>query len=181
MTSKLPLILLLIVIVTQSCKKSNNTDGTITGPTESGNLISNSSFESNGIASFQGWWVSDTSVVRFSNDVPQNGGNWSILIETIWGPPARVQTTVALEQGTFAYRLSTWAKKVVIGGKVSLIFKDTIRKSLEISNTGWTEYNITDTLTAVAGDSIVIELAGGFSQLLTGMTYFDNCQFERLN
>ena len=178
-TARIGLILSAAIVVgICSCKKSGDT---IIGPLSGVNLIANFSFESNGTPSFRGWQVIDTSVVRFSKDIPPDGGAWSIYIETVWGPPARVQTVVALPEGTHPYKLSTWAKRRGVGGTISLIFNKAIRNSLTISDTTWTVYTFNDTLTTVVGDSVVVELAGGFSQRLFGSTYFDICKFERLD
>lgn len=171
------ILVAVIAVGFYSCKKSGDT---IVGPPNGVNLIANSSFESNGTPSFQGWQVNDTSLVRFSTDVPPDGGAWSICIETVWGH-ARVQTIIALPEGTHPYKLSIWAKRQGVGGTISLIFNNAIRNSLTVSDTTWTVYTFNDTLTTVGGDRVVVELAGGFSQLLSGKTYFDICKFERLD
>ena len=171
-----------IAVAMYSCKKSG---GTIVEPPEppSGtNLISNYSFESNGTPSLQGWETTDTSVVRFSPDIPSNGGAWSIYIETTSLPAARVRTAIAMPQGTYLYRLSTWAKRNNnFGGGMFLIFNSAIRKDLPIEDTTWTLYTINDTLTTVVGDTVIVALTGGGSELITGRTYFDICKFERLD
>lgn len=167
-----------VAVGMHSCKKS---DGTIVGPPNATNLISNYSFEMNGTPSLQGWEPADTSVARLSPDVPPNGGTWSIYIETSWLPAARVQTVIAMPQGNYSYRLSTWARRQQIGGTVSLLLNGTIRKSLPIVDTAWTAYTISDTLSTVVGDTVIVWLAGGADELLGGRTYFDICRFERLD
>jgi hypothetical protein len=174
------IVLIVSAAMTVGIYRCKDSGGTIVGPPSGGNLIANSSFESNGTPSLQGWQVIDTSVVRFSTDTPPDGGAWSIYIETVWGQ-ARIQTAVALPEGTHHYKLSTWAKRQGVGGKISLIFNKAIRKSLTITDATWTVYTFNDTLTTVRGDSVVVELAGGSSQLFSGETYFDICKFERLD
>jgi len=171
-----------ITVVMCSCKKSNGT--TVEPPIEpppGTNLIANSSFELNEAPSLQGWEVTDTSVVRFSTDTPSGGGTWSINIESTSIPGAQVQTAIAMPQGSYIYRFSTWAKRYNLGGGVFLIFNSTIRKDIAIQDTTWTSYTINDTLTTVVGDTVIVALTGGGHQLATGRTYFDICKFERLD
>jgi hypothetical protein len=170
-----------IAIAMYSCKKAGSTVVEPPEPPIGTNLIGNYSFEVNKTPSLQGWVTTDTSAIGFSSDTPPNGGTWSIYIETTMQPGAEVQTAIAMPQGTYRYRLSTWAKRNNFGGGVFLIFNKAIRKFLPIEDTTWTLCTINDTLTTVVGDTVIVALTGGGSELIAGRTYFDICKFERLD
>lgn len=157
-----------------SCKE------TTVEPTTPVNEISNPSFEVDGKPSIAGWSQSDTSFIKFSGDVPPGGGNWSVSIETIWGT-SRIRTNIQPDNGTHRYYLSTWSKIQGVGGEIYLILNNTVRKKIFVADTIWNVYTIIDTISAKSGDTITIQLSGGFSQLRTGKTYFDLCTFQKLD
>ena len=170
------ILILTFGLLHHSCKK------TTVEPTTPINQISNSSFEVDDKPSLVGWSPSDTTdFIKFSNDVPQNGGNWSVRIETVWGPPPRIRATLQPSEGTHRYQLSTWSKKQGIGGTIYVFLNSTLRKSVVVSDTVWNVYTIIDTISASSADSISIQLAGGFSQILAGKTYYDLCTFQKLD
>ena len=174
-----------VFVVFCSCEKSSQT---VVGPSPSGtNLLRNSSFESNGSPSLQGWWVMDSSDVQFVQDTPSGGGSWSIKLESVWGLPPFVpfvRSTIASPPGTHQYRFSLWAKVIGVGGSAFFMVKtpDTLitRRSIMIADTAWTSYSVLDTLTTDAGDSLLVVLSGGFSHLLPGQTFYDLCSLEEL-
>ena len=187
MKQKIVIVSLLIGLTLQfsSCKKS---DDTISGPPPTyPNLLMNSSFESNDSASWQGWsrTIDDTALINLLTDTPTGGGRFSVKIETVWGPKLFISQVIAVPAGTHFYKLSSWAKVVDAGGNYSLAFKHldtlTVRKSVTITDPAWALYSVLDTLTSVAGDSIVVTLFGGFSQLSAGQTFYDVCKLEKLD
>lgn len=152
------------------------------GQPEYENLISNPSFETNGIASLDRWQVETNfdSTVRFSEDVPQSGGRWSVVLRVADRVIARLRTTVAAPSGTHYYRLSVWAKSKGSIGTARLVFNNAIRNWITISDTMWAFYQIADTLTTIHGDSLSVELDGGVTHA-TNETFFDLCRLERLD
>lgn len=176
------LMVLLFGGMVQGCSKSNPT-----GPSNGGNLLINPSFEINGSPSLDGWTHLhiDTTWFSFSTDVPQGGGTYSIALHAVWAPAYYVGQTVAADSGTHAYEFSVWAKKSGFAGGMELLLKRSDEllplKSADIVDTTWTENMIIDTVTAENGDSLLVLVTGGFSQLLAGTTYFDVCDLEKLN
>ena len=173
------IILLLIPLLINSCDKA-------TGPVFQTNL-QNPSFEENGQPSLSGWNVSDTSMINFSNDVPPDGGKWSLVM---YGRNTLIQGRVRLNlvsqkvnllKGTYIYTFSFWAKTDSSNGSVavlSAIINDTSRfyKNLEITNSNWTNYNIVDTLSSANYDSVEAVFLNGLSfQGVQGKTFFDLC------
>jgi len=174
---KSSIILLSIVFAgLYGCKKDSHTP---TGPSEDKNLIVNSSFEMNGISSYQGWqfWSNLLSSPTFSDDVPPEGGKWSIVLSVGDRIGANLQTKVAAPVGGNRYKLSVWAKSKGDPGLAELIFNKAIRKRIGIQDSVWRYYEITDSLVTVQGDSLTVLLdAGttyGFAQ-----SYFDLCRLE---
>lgn len=151
-------------------------------PQIGGNMLKNPSFELNGTCSTDNWVSnihgdSDTNIIHHSSDVPSGGGTCSIVMEPNWGPAYTLSQTVPAIIGSNSYSLSFWAKKNGVGGKTMLYLKhqDSLIfiNSIDVKDSIWTNYEIFGGVTATARDSIMITLSGGFSQLLTGKTYFD--------
>lgn len=171
--------LVLVIIIITGCKNSS----TVTPPAGDNNLIPNPSFEINGSPSLQGWgwsFKTDTSAYNFSGDVPPNGGKYSVVLIPNWGPAITLSSTVSATTGTHIYEFSVWAKRIGVSGGMVFSWKkqDSLirKKSLTLFDTVWTNYKLIDTLNSTAGDSIVVSINGGFSQLQTGQTFFDLCK-----
>jgi hypothetical protein len=166
----------------QGCSKSNPV-----GPSLGGNLLANPSFELNGSPSLDGWTQAyiDTSLFSFSSDVPPGGGEYSIVVQAVWGPPYTVSQTVPADAGNHQYAFSAWAKKTGFGGQMLLFLKRSdstlFVKSRSIADTTWTQYSIADTVAAESGDSLVVSMTGGFSQLPAGRTFFNMCDLEKID
>ena len=176
------LLIFLIAVFMMSCAKKNDA---VTNPTNGSNVFINSSFEINGHPSLQGWMTSDTALVKFSTDVPSGGGFYSIALDAVWAPPLFVKSIVGGLQGTHLYKFSVWSKSEGAGGWAELILQrpdsNILRKQIHIIDTSWTLYAVLDTMNCAPHDSIVVKLAGGFSQLLAGKTYYDLCKLEKLD
>jgi hypothetical protein len=163
-----------------SCSRDNN----IVNAGSTDNLLSNPSFEKNGSPSLDSWIQSyqDTSVIHFSSDVPQGGGQYSIKLDVVWGPQFSISSTVNAETGTNIYSFSCMAKVLGVGGTIYLSLEadpSIVRKSIMPADSTWKEYSITDTISSSGGDRIRITLTGGFSQLLPGSTFYDNCKLVK--
>ena len=174
-------------VVINSCNKSSDT---VNGPpsTPAENLLANSSFESNGNPSLLGWRCIDSSLVQFTHDTPNDGGTWAIQLETGWIHfPLYVSQTVAAPTGTHRYQISSWAKAFGASGKFSLTFKRndtlTLRKTLYVVDPGWTSRFFLDTLTTIAGDSLIVTLYGydTTNPDSLGFTFYDICKLEKLD
>lgn len=153
-----------------------------TAPTEE-NLLLNTSFEKNGQASSDGWTLPNGS--NFSSDVPPDGGAYSLELMANAPPdfafikvPAKTQYTIN--------KLTFWTKS---GGVTSNIYGEAIltqiRNGAELKSRGilvdkivWSSFNIQDTFNVAEGDSFLVQLSGGISQLLSAKSYFDRCQLQ---
>ena len=185
MRTKTVLILTLFISATISFRCSKSRDR-ISGPAGDENLLINSSFEINGDPSLSGWAVSDTSRVHFSNDVPPDGGSWSISISPGWAPIFySVTTTVAPPVGTHRYKLSFWTKSPQEWGSARLFLKrpDTLMVScsLSFSDSSWATHSLLDTLSITSGDSLVVMLTGSWPEIGMGRTHFDLVRLEKLH
>lgn len=168
---------------------------TVTGPATTGELIANPSFEINGAPSISGWQCNDTTLIAYSNDVPPNGGSYSIAIRP--GPihtgndsiEGSVYTTVAAVAGTHQYQLTVWAKASNWTGDAYIdILKfnppalPIYSETPSITDSVWRQYTMTtNSVTTNSGDSITVGLEVGSTNGAGGKVYFDLCTFEAVN
>ena len=173
------LTLLVCGLLSLSCSN------TVTGPTNVGNLLANSTFETGGHPSLIGWNVADTSVVHFSNDLPTGGSGSSIVMHAAWFAPwpnNSIYCSVIPQTGSHKYTLSVFAKNTGVGGIVSLYINCPGRSNsssaatLRASDSSWTYYSQTDTISTSLGDTLFVAVSGGGTELLPGTTYFNTCR-----
>jgi hypothetical protein len=158
---------------------------TITGPTNGGDLLSNSTFQIGGIPSLAGWNVPDTSAAHFSNDLPAGGSGSSIVMHAAWfapWPSNSIFATVLPHAGSHQYTLSVFAKDTGVGGSVILYLNRpgspnaSTAAFLRANDSSWTYYAQTDTMTTSPNDTLFVVIHGGGTELLTGTTYFNTCR-----
>lgn len=175
--SFLPIFLLIIF----GCNEEETT-----APNEE-NLLYETSFESNGMFSTDGWILSSES--RVSNSTPSGGGNYSLEI-TATGPPEIYSTLkVPVKTKYSINKLTLWSKASGVTnnvyGKVILALvrngAELQSKNIIIDTIDWRTFSIQDTFNVAAGDSFMIKLSGGMNQLLSGKTYFDLLQLQGIN
>ena len=171
-------VLLLFAILSSRCSDS------IIAPDNKNNLIPNPSFELNGVSSAAFWSVNMPSLVNFTNDTPQGGGNWAVTIDVLWGSGNDVITTILIPEGTHIYQFSFWSKYSSKPGYAEILLsaQDSLSQinRIIVDSRSWKKYSILDTITSVSSDSLQIKLSGGYSNLLPGETYFDLCTLELL-
>ncbi|NWG28205.1 MAG: hypothetical protein HXY48_06685 [Ignavibacteriaceae bacterium] len=164
--------LILFALFIFSCAEEETTE-----PTDE-NLLINTSFEKNGRFSSDGWTLpaqSDSSL-----DVPSGGGSFSLVLEATQPPEAYAQIKVPVKTEFNEFKLTFWSKYSVIEGKaiLSLLRGGSIIKSTSITvdDIIWKSYSIQDTFSVATGDSFIVQLNAGITQLLPGKTYFDLCK-----
>jgi len=170
------IIATVLIFILAGCSNESSTNP----PT--GNTIMETSFESDGKFYTNGWTL--TSLSDSSTDVPPDGGNFSLKLKA--GQPPEVYAEMKIPVSIMAneYRFSFWSRYSTIQGKaiLSLIRNGASIKSrsIQIDEIVWRSFSITDTFSVAAGDSFLVQLTGGFSQLLSGETYFDLCRLEAI-
>ncbi len=173
---------LAVLLTVASCQQPSE----LIDPAASSNLLSNGSFELHGNSSLLGWTPEnpDTNLVRISTDVPINGGRYSLSIETVWGPKSTLCTGAPVTPGMHSYRLSLRAKRSGIGGEVTLSHRGSnttsVSGTLAVQDSDWTHYALLEPVFAQSGDSLIVTLSGGSSQILRGTTWFDMVRLEQL-
>lgn len=164
--------------------RCTNISNSIITPGESNNLIINASFEKDGDSSLVGWNVEIPSTVNFIKDTPPNRGNWALTINLMWGIVNNVTSTVNIPPETHIYKFSFWSKYFSLPGyaNLSLVTPDSIFiiNHIKINSEVWTNYSMIDTITSNSKDSLCVILSGGFSQIVSGKTFFDLCTLELL-
>jgi len=167
-------------------------DITIYSPSAPLNLISNSSFESDGRFTLQGWFSSFTDVrsgINPAQDAPSGGGMWSVSMydQSPSSAPEYITTTVAAPAGNHVYKFSVWTKSSnnfpssgssaqlrldrngTLTGKTYIWVDETI--------TAWTLNNEIDTIDTISGDSLQVVLSGSKSTYIR-QTLFDLVKLE---
>lgn len=169
-----------LLLMFQSCS-----DNSVNQPAPAENLISNWSFEKNGQPIIEGWVLNPNGKYSFSNTAPEGGGMYSIQLDCNWGIPNEIRTSVPAYWGNTKYEFSLLSRKEDFGGYFSINIKRsdsliTLNK-INIDSDSWRIYSVFDSIQTKKNDSLVIILAGGFSQVLTGKTYFDLVRLEKLD
>ncbi len=168
--SSLSFILLALLII--GCTEDEPTE-----PTDENTLLY-SSFEKNGRFSSEGWTLPAQS--DSSSDIPSGGGVYSLLLEAGQPPEAYAQIKVPVKTNYNEFKLTFWSKYSVIEGTaiLSLVRNGSVIRSssILIDDIIWNSYSIQDTFSVAAGDSFMVQLTAGISQLLPGKTYIDLCR-----
>ena len=180
--------LLILALVLLACRESSNT--VTLPPSSTDNLLINGTFEVNSTPTLVGWRAnsSDTALVAFSTDAPPDGGRYSVRLKNVWTFPGEVMAVLPTSLGTHRYRLSGWGRsspQPTAQGfmRLSLQNSGVVFSSKEsfFSDSTWTLYSFTDTVTAAIGDSIHVILSGALDQFTTGYTFFDLLKLEKLD
>jgi hypothetical protein len=172
-------LFMLFALLTGSCTKEENS---VNSP--SGNFLINTSFENNGRFSTDGWTLPSNS--DSANDVPVNGGNYSLVLKSVSPPPVYAEIKVPVLTQYNNYKFSFWSKSTGISSGVygkailSLLRNGSTIDSVSISiqEIDWYYYTVSDTFNVAVGDSFLVQLSAGTSELLPGKTYFDLCTLE---
>ena len=156
------------------------TEEETTEPTDENTLLY-TSFEKNGIFSADGWKL--PAQHESSTDVPAGGGNFSLVLSASNPPdPAYIKVPVKTQFNKFMFTI--WAKSTGVTSGIygeailslmrngSVIDSSSVLVDLNI----WKSYTIQDTFSVAAGDSFMVQLSAGVSQLFPGKTYFDLCR-----
>jgi len=169
---KLPfafLISFLSVFALSGCKK----DKTIS----EGNLITNSTFESNGQPDFQGW----TGMKSFSNDVPADGGKWSLKLEPVWYPgEGFAETFITGFSGNYTFQLNCEVKSIRNGtGAIILRVKGENGTITDVAKTTfndstWKKVTLTAAVQLQPTDQLIVHLTAGSTEVATWFLLFDN-------
>ena len=141
-----------------------------------GNLISNPYFTSNGRPSLAGWQINDTAWVKVVSNAPPGATGWSLwLLPPSGGPgPGGVATTyITGGSGNGVYTLTLWEKNFATwywgtivmdqmrnGGTVST-------KLLDMRDTTWTQFTLSDTLNMQQSDTLRITFYAGSLAVIT--------------
>lgn len=177
---------LLIIITVALINCCSNSSDSIIDITLEENLIRNSSFEFKGVQSLEGWYVEDTDRVGFSDDVPEGGGEWSVGIEPGLVPESyTISYLIAAPEGTHSYRFSFWAKRESISSVARLWVKkpdiNLILRVIGISSSYWVQYSTLVTMDTQSGDTIIVQLDGGSTEVSTGSTKYDLVKLIKLD
>lgn len=162
-------------------------DEETTAPPTEENLLLNTSFENNGRFSTVGWTVPASG--DSSNDVPPNGGSFSLRLQSNAPPEEYASIKVPVKTQYSINKLTFWAKSTGVTSNIpgkailSLIRNGASIKShsIQVDQISWQSFSIQDTFNVAEGDSFLVQFGGGISQLLSAKAYFDLCQLQGIN
>jgi len=123
-----------------------------------GNAIYSHSFESP--ADTIGW--SGYGSLELYPSAPGGGGSWSVRVSGGCVVP-HAQTRIRIQSDVGQVVLQCWGKNLALGGGVQLykISDQSVRISVQITDTVWTQSRSTETLTCSANDTLVLEMVSG--------------------
>jgi hypothetical protein len=178
LTRRLSYILFALLIF--GCTEEETTE-----PTDENTLLY-SSFEKNGRFSPDGWTLPVQS--DSSPDVPAGGGNFSLVLLAS-NPPDTAYIKVPVKTQFNKFKLTIWAYSTGVTSGIygeailSLVRNGSVidSSSILVNLNIWKSYTIQDTFSVAAGDSFMVQLSAGISQLLPGKTYFDLCRLQGID
>ena len=149
------------------------------------NLVENWSFELNNQPTLQSW-VADTMLRKFVQDVPSNGGQWSLQLSPGWFPQEGfARTYISGQSGGGVYQLTVWVKNMN-GSRSSVRLGQWSQnawvnfKQIPCDSSTWTQYSIVDTISLQPSDTIAVHLSAGETELVSGYVLFDLVCLEKI-
>lgn len=134
------------------------------------------SFESGDNADIDNWKSPGPPIVKFSNDVPLNGGKFSIFLKAR-SLGAYVTNEIPAPEGNKNYKLTFWSKSTQDPGSLVVYHmvgdKKTRIEGKSIESKVWTSYTLNFNLNSSSNDKIFIELGGSIFASPQGYTFFD--------
>ena len=143
-------------------------------------------FEKNGVASIEGWQLSDTltkKYLSFSNDVPSDGGSYSLVIQSDSGKFFDLRYKIIPPSSTYIKRFRYSYESKILNPDSAIIF---VRVGLYGSNDyidytaigitradQWRTVNGISDTTSTKIDSLIIEISTTSNNMNT-KNYFDN-------
>jgi hypothetical protein len=171
------IVVVLVICLISGCKKDES-------DVPEGNLISNSTFEVNGIPGFDGWTGSSYSFIQ---DVPATDGIWALQLEPEWLPgEGYAETYITGYQGSYTFKFTCDAKSLNDwNGKVNLRLQNekgtiTTLKTIEFNYPSWSTMTTTIEVSLVKADKLIVHLSAGSTEVSMGKVLFDNVILEKV-
>ncbi|MFA6541516.1 MAG: hypothetical protein WCT99_07930 [Bacteroidota bacterium] len=198
MNIRYSILIILISVIIGGCKKN----GLNQPPeeTKSINLLQNGSFEKDGVPSSSGWYfilppnAPQFWIYKYSPDVPENGGKWSLSYDSLYEEPVlMLASSIDMPSIHHQYELTFWAKSWYANTRVQLMVvrKDNYSgwgRVVYIEDSMWTEHSIilntNDSLYLTIPDSIRILqviLHPGLGPLGSRGASFDNFVLKQID
>ena len=160
----------LVALSQFSCAKS--IVGPIPQPAEK--LILDSSFERDGLPTFEGWRIANPSVTTLVREPAPGGGEWSLGLEADWAPTTGVVTRpiLGVRDGD-VLRLSAFVRAVDVegGGAIGLSIgpsyglRTNRAKWASTDGTAWTLLSVQDTVSLGPADTVWVALTSGGAEV----------------
>lgn len=148
------------------------------------NLIKNSSFETNGQSSFDGWKGIEYAFVE---DVPSDGGKWALQVSPGWIPEEGfAETAITDLSGLQTFEFSCETKAINWTGHITMLKKKGDGSTYELAkitfdNAEWKPLSLTFNSTFEKTDLLIIHLSAGVTEVAYGRVLFDNITLKAEN
>jgi hypothetical protein len=154
------------------------------GPPNTGNLLSNGTFERNGQPTLRGWQVANPALTSLVFEPAPGDGSWALKLDADWLPPSGfVRAAVGGVQNGETLRLSARMRAVGMpgGGMMYLTSGTWSSERAWSSDPEWNRVSLTTTASTSAGDSLWVVLSAlGAEITVGGAGLFDDVVLERL-
>jgi hypothetical protein len=157
---------------------------------EGRNLVENSSFETNGQPTLEGWQVQNRSLTSLVEEAPPGGGQWSLKLEADWAPPTGyVAALIPDAQDGDTFQLSAYARATspsggaAVGLVVGKSFEYSERRDESFTSTTdveWRQLSVVETLSLREGEYAWVVLSAPPTEVAPRSGLFDLVTVERL-
>jgi len=184
-------IFLALGMIFYSCTSTNSSNS---NPPQSDFPLVNSTFDSSGHPSLDGWLHDNSDVdstATFLQDAPPGlGGTWSIALIPGWVPfrESVERSFTGLSSGV--YQLTAWTKirnlnNFVLAGQIGITKisggKSDAKTLTTGDSTAWHPLTLLDTLTLQSTDTVQIKLDGGTCEVCAiDSVLYNNITFKKL-
>ncbi len=163
-------------------------DQLATEPAVDVNLIANGNFEIDGAPSLQGWSLGNSQLANLVNEAPAAGGGWALELTADWAPTTGFAYAPVTEvQSGDIVQLSAFVRATDQsgGGSIELRTGETIwtaaRRSVETSDTAWTQLALVDTLSLGPTDTVWVVLSSLHTEIVPRKGLFDLVTLKKMN
>jgi hypothetical protein len=178
------LFMMSFVLLPLGCKQSS-----LEPSSETINLLSNGSFETNNTPTLDGWRFGNEHLAQVINEAPANGGNWSLQLTSDWAPTTGyVYTPVSGVKSGEIVRLSAYVRGVGLWGGSGIIMISVgpavfgeHTKSVFSTDTVWNQISLTDTLTLGSNDTVWVILSSPITEIAQYKQLFDLVTLKKVS
>ncbi len=156
---------------------------------DSGNLLSNGSFERDGEPTLVGWLVNEDELTELIEEAPPEGGAFCLKLDADWAPTRGYVTALVPEaRDGDVLRLSATVRAVgeageavigIVTGMNPAARDEGHRTLMNSTETDWTRITLTHTVSLSEGESVWVLLSSADTEVAQRTALFDLVTLER--